>query len=934
MRISEPFWGKEPAKRRFLAGAMSMFALAALAALAGCAGEPAELAGAEIYEIAPIADFVEPDFPFITTTIDARELDRTLPDDNGVPRAVVVLLEDSNYVAFDPDLLRMAVGWSGDFLTLTTMAQISYQDSLNKDNQIPVVLGDPVFATGLYPGWSAGEPDFLDPREPGPNPDDPGRGPLPHSHGRWEGIHLLGDEAVLSYTVGGAQILEMPGIVRAEGQVGITRDFQIETASTPLSLVAAEAREASVVTEGDHYLLLQPSGDPDRVIGVGLSGAPPGARIELVEGRYAVVKLPARGESSPLRVVYWRGDPANRSAFEQMLAQPASAIDLEAGGTSRWPERILTRGELAPDTAAYVIDRVELPVGNPWRRNVRPSDIAFFSDGRAAVSTFEGDIWIVHGLEGDLERLVWSRFASGLYEPMAVEIVDDEIYVYSRSGLIRLRDLDGDGEADFYENFSDLSTQSMESREFPLSMGVEPGGSFVLSRGAALDMGPRSSPPIMPGFRAGSAHAGAVVRIAPDGRSAEYIASGLREPFLTVHPRTGVVTASDQQGNFVPSTPIYRIDQGGYYGVPATAVGEGLPPESEALVWLPHEVDQSGAGQTWVVGGRMGFGQDALVHVSYGRPGAFRVYFDEGAEGRQGAAISLVDGFEGPLLKARENPRDGQLFVAGFQVWGTRSSGIRVLSRVRYTGLPNPLPAAVSAGEQGILLSFHVPLDPAVAEDVSRYEISRWNYQRTSRYGSGHYRRDGEAGEERMAVASAHLAPDRRTLLLVVLDMQKVMQMRLAYDLRGAEGLAMTDTLYLTVNEAPALALDAVGLGDVDWRGSIASAGTLSVAEEGGEASVSEGREIFARTGCVACHSVDGSMDGKLGPSMLGLFGAERPLADGRTVVADEAYLRRAIEEPGAEVVAGFQEGMPAYVGVLTDSQIESLVMYIRSLGQ
>ena len=59
----------------------------------------------------------------------------------------------------------------------------------------------------------------------------------------------------------------------------------------------------------------------------------------------------------------------------------------------------------------------------------------------------------------------------------------------------------------------------------------------------------------------------------------------------------------------------------------------------------------------------------------------------------------------------------------------------------------------------------------------------------------------------------------------------------------------------------------------------------------------------------------------------------KKELADGRTVVADEAYLRRAIEEPGAEVVAGFQEGMPAYVGVLTDSQIESLVMYIRSLA-
>ncbi len=906
----------------------------ALAAFSGCAGEPADLANAEVYEVGPIADFVEPGFPFITTTIDARELDPTLPDDNGVPRGVVVLLEDSSYVAFDPDLLRMSVGWQGEFLSLTTMAQISYQDSLNKNNQIPVVLGDPVFATGLYPGWSVGEPQLRDPREPGPNPNDPGRGPLPASYGRWEGVHVVGDRAVLSYTVGDAQILEMPGVVRAEGQVGITRDIQIEAAGAPLALIAADVRGASVAARTDQSLVIESSEDGGRVTAVGVAGAPEGTSLELLEGRHVVVRVPAGSAESLIRVVYWRGSPDNVGAFDAMLAQPPAPIELEEGRTSHWPERVLTTGELAPDTAAYVIDRVELPVGNPWRRNVRPSDIAFFSDGRAAVSTFEGDVWIAHGLEGDLERLVWSRFASGLYEPMGIEVVDDEIYVYSRSGLIRPRDLDGDGEADFYENFSDLSTQSMESREFPLSMGVEPGGGFILSRGAALDMGPRSSPPIMPGFRAGSAHAGGVVRVSADGRSVEYVAAGLREPFITVHPRTGVITGSDQQGNFVPSTPVYRIDQDGYYGVPATAVGEEMPPESEALVWLPHEVDQSGAGQTWIIGGRMGFGQDALVHVSYGRPGAFRVYFDEGAEGRQGAAISLVDGFEGPLLKARENPRDGQLFVAGFQVWGTRSDGIRVLSRVRYTGLPSPLPSEVKIGEQGILLSFHVPLDPAVAEDVSRYELSRWNYLRTSSYGSGHYRRDGEPGEERLPVVGAHLAPDGRRLLLIVPDMQKVMQMRLAYDLQGAEGIAVTDTLYLTVNETPQLDLEAAGLGDVDWRASIAGAGDVQVAEEAGESSVAEGREIFARTGCVACHSVDGSMDGKLGPSMLGLFGAERPLTDGSTVVADEAYLRRSIEEPGADVVAGFQEGMPAYVGVLTDSQIESLMMYIRSLEE
>ena len=65
---------------------------------------------------------------------------------------------------------------------------------------------------------------------------------------------------------------------------------------------------------------------------------------------------------------------------------------------------------------------------------------------------------------------------------------------------MRLRDVNGDGEADLYENFSNLSHQSGESREFPLGMASKPGGGFYLAIGSALDLGPKTSPAIMPGF--------------------------------------------------------------------------------------------------------------------------------------------------------------------------------------------------------------------------------------------------------------------------------------------------------------------------------------------------------------------------------------------------------------------------------------------------
>ena len=48
--------------------------------------------------------------------------------------------------------------------------------------------------------------------------------------------------------------------------------------------------------------------------------------------------------------------------------------------------------------------------------------------------------------------------------------------------------------------------------------------------------------------------------------------------------------------------------------------------------------------------------------------------------------------------------------------------------------------------------------------------------------------------------------------------------------------------------------------------------------------------------------------------------------------VADDAYLRESILNPGAKVVAGYEAGMPSFAGVLTDAQIDSVILYIKSL--
>jgi cytochrome c2 len=88
--------------------------------------------------------------------------------------------------------------------------------------------------------------------------------------------------------------------------------------------------------------------------------------------------------------------------------------------------------------------------------------------------------------------------------------------------------------------------------------------------------------------------------------------------------------------------------------------------------------------------------------------------------------------------------------------------------------------------------------------------------------------------------------------------------------------------------------------------------------------------------GCIACHSTDGALYGKVGPTWKGLFGSERLLAKGGDkCIADEAYIKESIQNPSAKIVKGYEKfdtGMPIYAGVLTDSQIESIILFIKSL--
>ncbi len=124
------------------------------------------------------------------------------------------------------------------------------------------------------------------------------------------------------------------------------------------------------------------------------------------------------------------------------------------GGPLRWAAEPETKGVLAKDDAPYVLDMLTAPEENPYKSWLRFTGLDFFADGRAAVCTWNGDVWIVSGIDEKLEHLKWKRFATGLNNPMGIKIVDGVLHAIGRDQITKLHDLNHDGEADFYENIN------------------------------------------------------------------------------------------------------------------------------------------------------------------------------------------------------------------------------------------------------------------------------------------------------------------------------------------------------------------------------------------------------------------------------------------------------------------------------------------------
>jgi cytochrome c oxidase subunit 2 len=96
-----------------------------------------------------------------------------------------------------------------------------------------------------------------------------------------------------------------------------------------------------------------------------------------------------------------------------------------------------------------------------------------------------------------------------------------------------------------------------------------------------------------------------------------------------------------------------------------------------------------------------------------------------------------------------------------------------------------------------------------------------------------------------------------------------------------------------------------------------------------GQPMASAGEQLFQRFGCATCHQEN---DLGRGPSLYGLYGSTVRLQNGETVFADQSYIRKAIDDPGGQLVAGYRAIMPTFKQQITPDQLSELIEYIKSM--
>lgn len=423
----------------------------------------------------------------------------------------------------------------------------------------------------------------------------------------------------------------------------------------------------------------------------------------------------------------------------------------------------------------------------------------FLPDGRLAVGTRRGDIYLVSGyLDDPPTNVKFTKWASGLHEilGLAYNKKDGYLYAVQRPEVTRLKDTDGRGHANVYETFCDDWGLSGDYHEYAFMSKFDKEGDLWVT--LTLTGSFTSEAPLR----------GWCVRINPEGKMIP-TCSGLRSPGGIGFNEKGEAFYAENQGPWNGADALRNLEIGSFQGHPignkwyslAPNMGEQVPdPTSGSRIYIEAAKDPKLVPPAIIQPyGDVGQSQSGIVcDESDGKFGPFNLQIFSGDQHHsnmaryvlqkvkghyQGVCIPFREGFASGIIPMIQAP-DGSMMVGGTnRGWGSAGPKPFSLQRLAWTGkLPFEI-YDMKLTADGFDVSFTEPLDTASASNLDNYKLNTFRYIYQASYGSP------KVDPTVCKVTAATVSEDRKMVHITVDGLQPgaVHELHMP-DLRNADG--------------------------------------------------------------------------------------------------------------------------------------------------
>ncbi|MER8220632.1 family 16 glycoside hydrolase [Streptomyces sp. NPDC094143] len=518
--------------------------------------------------------------------------------------------------------------------------------------------------------------------------------------------------------------------------------------------------------------------------------------------------------SHPLRVEHFERDggqqvqlswkPPGESEFtlvpREALSTDAGVVRVTAPGRKECEASGDSPGDGLPLTS--VRPDLDLTDLRPDGFEPQVSGMDWLPDGRLAISTWggsdnvAGEVYLLDNVTGKTSRdkVTVKKVAEGLREPMGIKYVDGSLYVSQKHELTRLVDDDGDDVTDTYRT---VATWPYGGNFHEFAFGLlYRDGYFYVNLSVAIDYGGATTTPQPAPGR------GTTYKISKTTGRISPVAGGLRTPNgIGWGPEGGLFT-TDNQGGWLPSSKLVQIKQDRFFNHYTEPAGPfESSPVTAPVLWLPqNEIANSPSTPLYLTKGQFA-GQMLIGDVTYG--GLQRAYLEKVKGQYQGAVFRYTQGLEAGVNRISLGP-DGAVYAGGLGAdgnWGQEGKLRFGLQKLTPNGGNTFDIKSMRAVPGGFDLTYTQPVSEQTAAQLAqRYRVEQWRYTPTTDYGGL------KIGEERLAVRSATLSDDRRTVRLRTdgLKPGHVVHVRSPRPFTSAAGEALWSTeAWYTLNEMP-----------------------------------------------------------------------------------------------------------------------------------